>query len=153
MVSAVTGFVDGYFKGRDWRDGKEDRRLDRERQERLDKLAKEKHGALMDQYAQMAGLRDSREARAAATHENQMSEYEYAAAKRAEKDAREAEERAKLIEISEQLGGLGATPGGAGQVPAPGQSGQGNAYPIGTTVGEDPAAPQQRYAAVPPRPE
>ncbi|MEP0452373.1 MAG: hypothetical protein ABJD57_05740, partial [Roseibium sp.] len=112
-----------------------------------------KHGALMDQYAQMAGLRDSREARAAATHENQMSEYEYAAAKRAEKDAREAEERAKLIEISEQLGGLGATPGGAGQVPAPGQSGQGNAYPIGTTVGEDPAAPQQRYAAVPPRPE
>lgn len=153
MVSAVTGFVDGYFKGRDWRDEKEDRELDRARQERLDALKEEKHGAQMAEYQQLYGLRDSREARAAATHGNQMDEYEYEVAKRAEEDALEAERRAKWIEISKQLGGLGATPGGAGQAPAPDQSGHGTAYPIGTTVGDEPAAPRQRYAAVPTRPE
>ena len=40
---AVSGFVDGFFKGRDWRDGKEDRKLDRERQKKLDEMGAERH--------------------------------------------------------------------------------------------------------------
>lgn len=47
---AVSGFVDGFFKGRDWRDSKEDRKLNRERQGRLDKITDEQHGANMRVY-------------------------------------------------------------------------------------------------------
>lgn len=117
MVAAVTGFVDGYFKGRDWRDSKEDRKLDRARQEKLDKIIEGRYG-----------LAQNADARASATHGAQMSEYEYAKAKRADEDAREADEREFWRKLS---GDFGATPS------AP-QSGAGTDYPIGVVEGEQP---------------
>lgn len=47
---AVSSFVDGFFRGRDWRDAKEDRRLNRERQTRLDGMDAEAHNARMREY-------------------------------------------------------------------------------------------------------
>ncbi|WPZ30767.1 hypothetical protein T8A63_07330 [Sulfitobacter sp. OXR-159] len=154
MVSIVSGFVDGYFKGRDWRDEKEDRELDRARQERLDALNEEKHGAQMAEYEQMSGLRNSREARASATHGNQMDEYEYAAAKRAEKDAREAQEREFLrgqAEMLEQARELGAVPPN----PAAAQGGRAvnprvdpRSYPLGVVERGADGSPSQRHPSV-----
>lgn len=144
MVSAVTGFVDGFFKGRDWRDAKEDRRLDRERQQRIDQINAEKHAASMNQYKQMAGIRSSQEARAADLHGYLTNDLDFLEAERARKQRQAAEEREFWQRIS---GDLGATPGGGDQ-PSPSGRGQGNAYPIGTVVGEEPA-PTQPYTEVP----
>ncbi|MBO9430630.1 hypothetical protein [Sulfitobacter sp. R18_1] len=159
MVSIVSGFVDGYFKGRDWRDEKEDRELDRARQERLDALKEEKHGAQMAEYEQLSGLRDSREARAAAAHSNQMDEYEYEAAKRAEKDAREAQEReflrgqAERLEQARELGAVPANPataqGGRAVDPRVGP----RSYPLGVVERGADVSPSQRHPSVSARPE
>lgn len=144
MVSAVTGFVDGFFKGRDWRDAKEDRKLDRERQQRMDKLYEEKHGASMEQHQQMTGIRSNQEARAADLHGYRTNELDFLEAERELQRERDAAAR----EFWQRLGGeMGATPGDGAQ-PAPSGGGQDNAYPVGTPVGEQPA-PTQRYAEAP----
>jgi hypothetical protein len=51
---AVSSFVDGFFKGRDWRDAKEQRKKDEERQTRLDKMNEDLHGLRLREF----GLRE-----------------------------------------------------------------------------------------------
>lgn len=51
---AVHGFVDGFFKGRDKKFEWEDRDRDYERQQRLDKMAEERHAAIMARYGREA---------------------------------------------------------------------------------------------------
>lgn len=72
VATAISGFVDGFFKGRGIRDAEEQRELDRARQKRLDEITFERHDMYKDQQAQLAGIRDSQEARAAANHAYEM---------------------------------------------------------------------------------
>lgn len=51
---ALSGFVDGFFRGREMKNSWDDRKLDRERQTSLDKMAKERHGAIMAKYGREA---------------------------------------------------------------------------------------------------
>ena len=51
---AVSSFVDGFFKGRDWRDAKDARKRDEERQARLDKMDEDLHQLRLREF----GLRE-----------------------------------------------------------------------------------------------
>ena len=124
---AVSGFVDGFFKGRDWRDGKEDRKLDRERQKRLDKLDLERHNLDMGRLSD-ANRRQNE------AHGVRMDTSRDAKAERERQRKLEAEERDFFKRMSE---GLGATrPGGA--------EANDNRFPVGSPVDAPQAAPAQR---------
>jgi len=83
---AIAGFADGFFKGRDWRDSKEDRKLDRERQKRLDEMDAESHDARMNDTRQVSRIRDARENRAQQNFDVTMSETERLRQRRAEEE-------------------------------------------------------------------
>lgn len=51
---ALSGLVDGFFRGREVKHAWEDRKLDRERQTRLDAMEAERHAAIMGRYGREA---------------------------------------------------------------------------------------------------
>lgn len=135
--NAVSGFVDGFFKGRDWRDKQEDRKHDRARQERLDKLDLERHELDMSRYADA-------NRRANEAHGVRMDESAHSKSERERAIRRRDEEEAFLRTMAD---GLGAT--------RPGQdtAATDDRFPIGVDADTAPAAaPTQPRAPVPVQP-
>lgn len=132
---AVSGFVDGFFKGRDWRDAKEDRKLDRERQKRLDELQLREFGLREQDFAMR----------------KRAADLQYSEAER--EIARRAEEQAFLEQMAASAPGAG---GGMGVLPAGGGIDT-SAYPVGVPQGQPmsspmaPAAPARPAAPAAPR--
>lgn len=134
MVAAVSGFVDGFFKGRDWRDGKEDRTLDRERQGRLDEINEGRYG-----------LAQNADRRAEGNYGRQVEEYDYQVGERERQGALDEQERQAQASWAESMR-LGATP--------PPQSEANPNFPVygnETPAGAEPAA--QTYTPAPARPD
>jgi len=132
---AVSGFVDGFFKGRDWRDAKEDRKLDRERQKRLDELKLREFGLREQDFAMR----------------KRAADLQYSEAER--EIARRAEEQAFFEQMAASAPGAG---GGMGVLPAGGGIDT-SAYPVGVPQGQPmsspvaPAAPARPAAPAAPR--
>jgi len=132
---AVSGFVDGFFKGRDWRDAKEDRKLDRERQKRLDELQLREFGLREQDFAMRKRAADQLYTQA---EQEQL---------RAEQD------RAFFTDLAASAPGAG---GGMGVLPAGGGIDT-SAYPVGVPQGQPmsspmaPAAPARPAAPAAPR--
>lgn len=140
---AVSGFVDGFFKGRDWRDSKEDRKLDRERQKKLDQMVEEKHGIYKDKASRDAVFDDKR-----------LNEIDYQMSERERKAAEAAQEREFMRRMAGELGAVGPNSAGGPQVDPSqypigvpeGQQTQ-QAAPVGTPI---PAQPRLGYGAIAP---
>jgi hypothetical protein len=134
VAGAVSGFVDGFFKGRDWRDNKEDRTLDRERQGRLDEINEGRYG-----------LAQNADARAQGNYGRQVEEYDYLVGERERQNDLDEQERQAQASWAESMS-LGVTP--------PPQNGENRNFPVygnETPAGADPSA--QPYTPAPARPD
>lgn len=104
---AVSSFVDGFFKGRGLRDDKEDRKLDRERQERLDKMDAQTHSARMEDRTLNRARQAKLDAMNAQTHNANMENHGFEKAERVRAEQRRSEEEAYMRKMA---GAMGATP-------------------------------------------
>ncbi|MCU0948291.1 MAG: hypothetical protein MUF47_08580 [Porphyrobacter sp.] len=133
---AVSGFVDGFFKGREFKNAQEDRKLDRERQKRLDAMDEEMHNLRLREF----GLREQEFGLRRRSADAEFSEYERGLARRAQ----EEEFHRRLAETM-PLG----VPGAAQPGIDPG------AFPIGQPQGQPaivaPVAPARPAAPATPR--
>lgn len=132
---AVSGFIDGFFRGRDWRDAKEDRKLDRERQKRLDAMNEQVHNLRLQEF----GLREQEFGMRRDAYDRDVSEYER------QRQLRE-EEAAFHRSLTEGMPGAGGGLGVGGAAPAVDPT----AYPVGTPQGQP--MPAAAGPATPSRP-
>lgn len=119
---AVSSFVDGFFKGRDWSDAKDQRKKDEERQARLDKMNEDLHGLRLREF----GLREE----------------EFGLRRSEIERQRAAEEREQAF-----IDSIYATAPGRAAAPTAADMG----LSLGVTPGAAPAAPQYRPAAPTPQ--
>lgn len=136
---AVSGFVDGFFKGRDWRDQKEDRKKDRARQERLDKIVSERHDIYKTDHAQQSKIRANNDRRAEGVYSRETREDDYRVNRR-------QEEQDFFKGVAADLKGVAAEMGAAPDAPA-----MRDQYPVGETPGQPQPAPVG--TPVPPQPK
>ena len=127
---AVSSFVDGFFKGRDWRDAKDQRKKDEERQARLDKMNEDLHGLRLREF----GLREEEFGLRREDIMRQRAEQDRLLKLQAEDDAFRASVMA-------------TAPGATAAAPTAADMG----LSLGVTPGSAPAAPQYRSAAPTPQ--